>query len=163
MSKNFYNFKHTWTNEKNKDVGYYLEICVYKIRLDTYDLPVTKWSGGGSVYYTFDEFTENSEPFNKVKSCFDESVALNVLHIIQNKSEIPKVKEYENNAKVINDWIIKFNKIDNLLVIWKSLPHYDFNYSYLIGFEKLGIDIIELGNESHEARFIDKEWRIEDE
>ena len=153
-----HNYNYSWTNEKLGYQGHYLEIGVHRIRLDSYSLPATKWSGGASEYFTFEEYTENSKAYERVKSCFDASVAQNVLNIIADKQNLPIIKEFEKYSKIIDDWLSKFQQTDILLQIWKSLPHYDFIYPYDDRFIEYNVEKIKLNNELREAKFIDKEW-----
>lgn len=149
---------YSWTNEKSENVGYFLIIEVDRVRLDDYSLPVTKWSSGVSTYYTFEEFTQTSGAYSRVKSIFGEEVAQNVLHLVADKQNLPIIKEFEGYSTIIDDWIKKFQQNDDLLSLWKSLPHYDFVYPFDADFESWGIQSKQLNNENYEAEFYDKEW-----
>jgi hypothetical protein len=111
-----------------------------------------------SEYFDFDDFVPNSEGYKKVVSCFNESVAKRIVEALSNRTVLPKVQEFEEISKIVDDWLAKYKQVDNLLTIWKALPHYTWTYPQYDEFKDYGLDRIELHDGEHNAKFYDKEF-----
>ncbi|CAG5081107.1 hypothetical protein [Parvicella tangerina] len=145
----------SWRKEEG-DTGYHVTLEIDRVRLDSFSLPVTKHSGGMSEYFSFEDFTPGSEAFNKVRQHFGEEVANMITEGIKNKSEIPKIKEFNQNSSVIDTWLSSFKQVDNLEKIWKGLPHYDFCYPAYPEFQELPVKRGLVDEKEHTATFFDK-------
>lgn len=111
------NTNRSWTNEKGNE-GFHVSIGLSDIRVDMYSLPITKYSGGTSNYFKFEDLREGSDLFNLLKNRFSEDVANAALKVILEKGENPEFQKHQASLDNIDKWFGKLEENKSIKSLW---------------------------------------------
>ncbi len=150
---------YSWVNEERGHLGFRIEFSWDRIIFSGYSLPATKYSGGGQTEYLLTDYYVGSEIYNKVEECFSKELAEHLLKLVQDADNIPHVKEFNDETKLLEKWLSDKKEVDILSSIQSKLPCGKWYYPYHEDFNVLPINRV-VDESQNTAKFYDKDYDV---
>lgn len=136
--------KTSWSIESG-NIGHTFRIDQHGLYWDSYDVPETRHSGGGSQHYPHSDLSLGSALYMQLASCFGESAAKEMVYSVENMNESPELAKKRIAKEKSEEWISKIPENTSLPIPWKepALQAFEYSGGNFSVLENLGLKLTE--------------------